>query len=215
MRILVFSQHFWPESFRINDVARSLCDAGHEVLVLTGQPNYPEGKVRPGYRAFSTGVEDWQGIPVHRVPLLPRGDGGAWRLAGNYLSFIASAMLFGAWRLRRERIDVVLVYATSPLLQAIAALALARLKRAAIVTWVQDLWPQSLSATGYVTSPRLLAMVGRAVRWIYARQDLVLVQSAGFLVPVKALAPETLSTKVKLTLAETLKLTRLPSTTMV
>jgi glycosyltransferase involved in cell wall biosynthesis len=196
MRILVFSQHFWPESFRINEVAHALRAAGHEVLVLTGQPNYPGGQVLPGYSAASTGVEDYGGIAVHRVPLWPRGRGGAWRLAGNYLSFIASAVLFGAWRLRRQRVDVVLVYATSPLLQAIAAVTLARLKRAALVTWVQDLWPQSLRATGYVTHPRLLAAVALVVRWIYARQDLLLVQSEGFVDAVRALAPARVEVRV-------------------
>ncbi len=189
MRILVFSQHFWPESFRINDVARDLAAAGHEVQVLTGQPNYPEGRVQPGYRAWATGVEQAGGLRIHRVPLLPRGRGGALRLAANYLSFIASAALFGLWRLRRESFDVVLVYATSPLLQAIGAVLLARRKRAALVTWVQDLWPDSLRATGYVTSPRLLRAVASVVRWIYARQDLILVQSEGFVAPVRALAP--------------------------
>lgn len=192
MRILVFSQHFWPETFRINDVARQLHEAGHEVTVLTGQPNYPAGTVFPGYRALATGSERWQGLTIERVPLLPRGRASAARLAGNYLSFIGSAAVFGAWRLRRRRFDVVVVYATSPLLQAIAAIALARLKNCALVTWVQDLWPQSLEVTGYVRHPRLLALVARVVRWIYAHQTLVLVPSHAFETPVRALAPATL-----------------------
>ena len=121
MRILVFSQHFWPESFRINDVAQSLRAAGHEVTVLTGQPNYPAGAVYPGYRAASTGVEHWHGIDIHRVPLVPRGANSARRLVLNYLSFIFSSALFGAWRLRGQRFDVVFVYASSPLLHAARA----------------------------------------------------------------------------------------------
>lgn len=188
MKILVFSQHFWPESFRINDVAQSLAAAGHEVTVLTGQPNYPSGRVFEGYRAASTGVQRFGALQVHRVPLVPRGQGSAWRLVANYLSFIVSATVVGAWRLRGQRFDVVFVYASSPLLQALAAIALARLKGAALVTWVQDLWPQSLQATGYVRNPRVLAAVAAVVRWIYAHQDLVLVQSPGFVAPVRALA---------------------------
>ena len=192
MRILVFSQHFWPESFHINDVARRLHVAGHEVEVLTGQPNYPEGQVFAGYRAFACGREDWDGIPIHRVPLVPRGSASAPRLVANYLSFIASSATFGAWRLRGRRFDVVLVYATSPLLQAIGAWAIAGLKGAALVTWVQDLWPQSLQATGYVRRPAVLAAVAQVCRWIYARQTLVLVPSPAFEVPVRALAPAAL-----------------------
>ena len=189
MRILVFSQHFWPESFRINDVVRQLHAAGHQVSVLTGQPNYPGGAVFSGYRAAASGVEDWQGVPIHRVPLLPRGQPSALRLVGNYLSFIASGATFGAWRLRGQSFDVILVYATSPLLQALAAVALARLKHCALVTWVQDLWPQSLQVTGYVRHPRALAAVAAVVRWIYARNTLLLVPSQAFVAPVRALAP--------------------------
>jgi len=189
VRILVFSQHFWPETFRINDVVRQLHDAGHEVAVLTGQPNYPGGTVYPGYRAAATGVEVWDGVAIHRVPLLPRGRASAARLVGNYLSFIASAALAGAWRLRGQRFDVVLVYATSPLLQAIAAVALARIKKCALVTWVQDLWPQSLEVTGYVKHPHLLAAVARVVRWIYRHNTMLLVSSQAFEAPVRALAP--------------------------
>ena len=196
MKILIFSQHFWPESFVINDVAQSLHDAGHEITVLTGQPNYPAGRVFDGYRAASTGVERFGAINVHRVPVAPRGQGGALRLAANYLSFIASSVLFGAWRLRGQRFDVVFVYASSPLLQAIGAIALARLKQCPVVTWVQDLWPQSLQATGYVKSPRVLAAVAAAVRWVYAHQQMVLVQSPGFEAAVRQLAPPGLPVRV-------------------
>lgn len=189
MRVLVVSQHFWPESFRINQVAADLKAAGHEVTVLTGQPNYPAGTVFPGYRAASAGRQWHDGLEIQRVPLVPRGRGSALRLAANYLSFIACAALVGAWRLRSRRFDVVFVYGTSPILQAIAAIALARLKGCALVTWVQDLWPQSLQATGYVRHPGALAAVARVVRWIYARCDRLLVQSRAFEAPVRALAP--------------------------
>jgi len=164
--------------------------------VLTGQPNYPGGAVYPGYRAAATGVEHWDGIDVHRVPLAPRGANSARRLVLNYLSFVFSSAVVGAWRLRGQRFDVVFVYASSPLLQAVGALVLARLKGCAIVTWVQDLWPESLQATGYIRNPRVLAIVAAVVRGIYQRQDLVLVQSPGFVDPVRALAPATLPVRV-------------------
>src|SRR5690242_12868227 len=163
MRVLILSQHFWPETFRINEVAHSLREAGCEVEVLTGQPNYPDGAVFPGYRAFSSGREDFDGIPVHRVPLMPRGRSGALRLIGNYLSFIASASLVGPWRLRGRRYDVIFVYGTSPILQAIAALMLRLFKRCPVAVWVQDLWPQSLQVTGYVRNPRVLFGVAAVV----------------------------------------------------
>ena len=188
MNVLVFSQHFWPESFAINGVVRSLVEQGCHVTVLTGQPNYPDGEVLPGYSAWRVGREAGPDCEILRVPLVPRGRGGAVRLALNYLSFIASASLFGPWLLRRKRVDVVFVYATSPLLQALAALVVARFKGAARVIWVQDLWPESLSLTGYVRSPAILSGVGRVVRLIYRHADLLLAQSHGFVAPIRALA---------------------------
>ena len=191
MKVLLLSQHFWPESFRINDVALALQASGHEVVVLTGQPNYPGGKVFSGYHAAAAGCETHQGVHIHRVPLVPRGSGSAPRLVANYLSFIASATLVGAWQLRGQHFDVVFVYGTSPILQAWAGVVLAWLKRCALVTWVQDLWPQSLQVTGYVSRPRLLATVAWLVRQLYRRCDLLLLQSRGFELPVRALAGAT------------------------
>jgi glycosyltransferase involved in cell wall biosynthesis len=191
MRVLIVSQHFWPETFRINEVAHSLREAGCEVAVLTGQPNYPDGVVFQGYRAFATGMDDFEGVPVHRVPLLPRGRSGALRLIGNYLSFVVSASLIGPWLLRGKSFDVVFVYGTSPILQVFPALVLRLFKRCAVVTWVQDLWPQSLQITGYVRSPRLLSIVASVVRGLYRRSDLLLVQSKGFLSSVSPMAGNT------------------------
>ena len=192
MKVLVLSQHFWPESFRINDVVESLRSAGCEVCVLTGQPNYPEGAVFKGFRAAALTTERHStGYLIHRVPLIPRGAGGAGRLALNYLSFLVSACMLGPWILRGQRFDVVFVYGTSPILQAIAGIVLKRLKKCVLVTWVQDLWPQSLEATGFVRNRRLLAAVDRVVRWIYRRSDLVLVPSKAFLAPVAAMAGRT------------------------
>ena len=191
MKILVLSQHFWPETFPINNVAKSLRDAGCDVSVLTGQPNYPDGKIFPGYRAFSLGHEDHEGIRIHRVPLAPRGRASALMLAVNYLSFMVGGSLLGPWLLRGERFDVVFVYGVSPILKIFPALAVRRSTGGVLVTWVQDLWPQSLQVTGFVQSPRLLSMVAKVVRWLYRRNDLLLVQSQGFVPLVAAMSGRT------------------------
>ena len=189
MRILIVSQYFWPEGFRINEVVRSLVEKGVEVDVLTGKPNYPEGAVFNGYRAGGCQVESWAGATVYRVPLFPRGARGALRLALNYLSFVASGLMFGPWLLRKRQYDVVFVYGLSPILLAIPAIFLAWIKRRKLIVWVQDLWPESLSATGYVRNARVLRAVEWVVRWIYRHTDLLLVQSRAFEAPVAALAP--------------------------
>ena len=177
MRVLVLSQYFWPEGFQINHVVQSLVGRGIEVDVLTGKPNYPEGVVFDGYRAWGCQTEQWAGAGIYRVPLVPRGTKSAVRLALNYLSFVVSGLVFAPWMLRARSYDAIFVYAPSPILQAIPALFLGRIKRCPVLLWVQDLWPESLVATGYVRSPRVLLAVERVVRFIYRRTDLLLVQS--------------------------------------
>jgi len=191
MRVLVVSQYFWPESFRINEVVRTLVEKGVEVDVLTGKPNYPEGAVYAGYRAWGCQVAPWAGATVFRLPLFPRGARSAWKLVLNYLSFVAMGVLFGPWMLRKRRYDVVFVYGLSPILQTLPALWLGWLKRRKVIVWVQDLWPESLSATGYVRNRTVLKLVERVVRFIYCHVDLLLVQSEAFLGPVSGLASET------------------------
>ena len=192
LRILVLSQYYWPESFRINEVVESLRCAGCHITVLTGQPNYPLGEVFDGYHAGGIKVQQHElGYSIYRVPLAPRGRGGAIGLVANYLSFVLSASVLGPWLLRKQHFDVVFVYAPSPIIQAVPAVWLAFLKRAKLVTWVQDLWPQSLEATGFVRNRRVLDTVAVLVRWIYRHCDLLLVQSQAFVPPVKAMAGRT------------------------
>ena len=138
MRVLVLSQYFWPESFRITEVVESLRRVGCHVTVLTGQPNYPQGEVFEGYRAAGFGVQQHEaGYSIYRVPLVPRGRRGAAGLVANYFSFVLSATLLGPWLLRNQQFDVIFVYAPSPIIQAIPAVWLAFIKRAKLVTWVQ------------------------------------------------------------------------------
>ena len=192
MRVLVLSQYFWPESFRINEVVESLRCVGCHITVLTGQPNYPQGEMFDGYSAAGFGAQQHEaGYRIYRVPLLPRGRGRAFCLGANYLSFVLSASVLGPWLLRKQRFDVVFVYAPSPIIQAIPAVWLAFIKRAKLVTWVQDLWPQSLEATGFVHNRRMLVIMAILVRWIYRRNDLLLVQSQAFIPTVQAMAGKT------------------------
>lgn len=190
MRVLTFSQYYWPENFRINDVAKSLLAKGIEVEVLTGKPNYPRGKLFAGYRAWKCQQEIYQNININRIPMVARGNGG-WRLAVNYLSFVVSGLLFSPWMLRKKKFDVIFIYAPSPILQAIPAIFLGWVKGCPVVLWVQDLWPESLSATGHVRNRTVLKLVEQVVRFIYRHTDLLLVQSRAFEEPVRALASGT------------------------
>jgi colanic acid biosynthesis glycosyl transferase WcaI len=180
MRILVVCQYFWPEAFRVNDLVAALGERGHGVTVLTGMPNYPGGRYFPGYRPWAPRQETFAGAQVLRVPLVPRGAGGAVRLAANYLSFAALASARAAVT-RRGPWDVSLVYQLSPVTQAFPALLLKKLHGVPVATWVQDIWPESVTATGMVRAPALVSAARRLSRWVYAGSDAVLAQSRAFL----------------------------------
>lgn len=182
MRILIVTQYFWPESFRINDLALALKSRGHEISVLTGIPNYPAGKIFEGFGFLSFGYSDYNGIKILRVPLFARRQGKSWQLALNFLSFAFSACLLGPL-LCRDEYDIVFVYEPSPFTVGLPGALMRRLKKAPLLFWVQDLWPESLYATGAIKSPWLLKMVGVLVCFIYKRCDRVLIQSRGFMQP--------------------------------
>ncbi|KAA0690848.1 glycosyltransferase WbuB [Halopseudomonas laoshanensis] len=184
LSILILTQYFWPENMRINDLVEGMVGKGHEVTVLTGVPNYPEGKTFPDFVANPGNFAEYSGARVFRVPLIPRGS-RSLTLALNYLSFFVSASTIGAYKLRGQKFDAVFVYAVSPILAAIPALVIGKLKKAPTYVWVLDLWPETLSAVGVVKSKKALAWVGRVVSWIYNRTDYILVQSQGFVESVK------------------------------
>ena len=128
------------------------------------------------------------GYDIHRVPLIPRGNGRSVRLALNYLSFVVSGFVFGPWLLRKQSFDVILVFGTSPILQAIPAIWLKWLKGSKLVIWVQDLWPQSLEVTGHVGNRQVLGAVRAVTRWIYSKCDLLLAQSHAFIAALRPMA---------------------------
>ncbi len=180
LRILVVSQYFWPENFRINDLVKEWIRRGHQVTVLTGIPNYPSGKVFDSYRKQPNSFAEYEGAQVVRVPILPRGTRGL-RLLLNYMSFVVGACGFGPWLLRNKKADVIFVFEPSPVTVGLPAVWFGKIKKAPVVFWVLDLWPETLAAIGVVRSPRVLGWVGHMVRFIYNRCTLVLGQSRGFL----------------------------------
>ncbi|MEY2861693.1 MAG: hypothetical protein RL392_2151 [Pseudomonadota bacterium] len=187
MRLLVVTQYFWPESFRINDLVAELRSKGHDVTVLTGWPNYPDGKVFDPYRKDPAQYASFEGARVVRVPLLPRGRGGM-RLILNYLTFALSASVLGLWKLRGQNFDVVLVHEPSPITVGLPGAVMRAAKRAPMALWVLDLWPETLKAVGVVKSEWLLRLVGRLVSFIYWRCDLILAQSRSFIPQIRRYA---------------------------
>jgi colanic acid biosynthesis glycosyl transferase WcaI len=180
MRVLVVTQYFWPENFRINDLVAELVRRGHDVTVVTGVPNYPTGIVYPDYLAEKSRFNVFCGAAVIRVPIVPRGR-GVISLILNYLSFAASASVVGTWRLRRLGVDVIFVFEPSPVTVGLPALLFRRTKNARMAFWVLDQWPETLAAVGAIRSRFLLSIVGGLVSFIYRRCDLLLAQSRSFI----------------------------------
>lgn len=184
MRVLIVTNHFWPENFRVNDLAVGLKERGHDVCVFTAIPDYPEGKFYPGYGLFKRRTEYYQGILIKRYPLIPRGKGRSWNLILNYLSSAMMSCLLAPLYCR-GRYDVIFVFHTSPISVGFPAVLLRRLKSIPLIFWNLDLWPESLSATGAVTSATTINLVRKVVRSIYRRCDRLLVSSRGFVESIK------------------------------
>jgi len=179
LKVLIVSQYFWPENMRINDLVEGLSQRGHEVTVLTGWPNYPEGRVFEDFRRSPEQYAEYRGAKIVRVPFIPRGKRSI-TLILNYVSFFISGSVFGSWKLRGREFDAIFVYAVSPIMSAIPALVIGRFKRVPVCIWVLDLWPETLKAVGVLSNARLLALVGKGVSWIYNRADYLLLQSRAF-----------------------------------
>lgn len=184
MRILVVTQYFWPENFRINDLVSEFCSLDNQVTILTGYPNYPSGMVFPEFRLNPSAFAKFQSAKVVRVPLITRGKGGL-RLMLNYASFVISATVFGIWRLRGQKFDVIFVFEPSPITVGLPAIFLSNIKRTPLVFWVLDLWPQTLEALGVIRSKYLLKAIGFLVTFIYNRCDLILAQSKSFIPQIR------------------------------
>jgi colanic acid biosynthesis glycosyl transferase WcaI len=185
MRLLIVTQYFWPEDFRINDLATELSRRGHEITVLTGLPNYPDGRIFAAFRSNPRHYDRLEGVRIVRVPLIARGKGGI-RLIANYMSFAVSACLFGFWKLRGHKFDAIFAYEPSPITVGIPAAFMRGMKNAPMALWVLDLWPETLRALGVVRAPSMLAAVGRLVSAIYDRCDLILAQSRSFVPQIEA-----------------------------
>ena len=145
MKILVVCQHYKPEPFRVADLCESLAKVGHEVTVITGIPNYPEGKVYAGYENKQKRDETFNGVKIHRCFTIPRKHGVFFRVL-NYYSFSLSSRCYLS-RLKEE-FDVVFVYQLSPVMMASGALTYAKKHQKKVVLYCLDLWPESLIAGG-------------------------------------------------------------------
>lgn len=178
MKILVICQYFYPEEFKVNELVEGLVKRGNEVTVLTGKPTYPRGDYPDGYKFWGVQHEVYKGAKVIRVPELPRGNGRAIGIAKSMLSFLITS----SWYAKRHHIkaDAILCFQLSPVTMANAALIYKRRLGAKLVHWVQDLWPESVTATTPIKKGLIISWLNHFVTKVYQKSDTILIQSKAF-----------------------------------
>lgn len=180
MKILIVTNHFYPENFKCNDLAFELQKRGHKVTVMTTIPNYPLGKYLDGYGVFKRRREVINGVTIHRSLITPRGKDNKIKLALNYLTGTIFASLRAClWSVTR-RFDLVIVHETSPVMIGIPGVIIKRIQRIPMLFWVLDLWPESLQAAGDINNPLVLNCFRNLTRWIYRNSNRILISSKGF-----------------------------------
>lgn len=177
MRILVVCQYYYPEPFRITDICETLVQKGHQVTVLTGLPNYPEGEVLDEYRWGRKRNVILNGVEIIRCFEIGRGR-GRLRLFLNYLSFALSGSLKA--RTLTDSFDVVFVNQLSPVMMALPAITYKRKHHKKILLYCLDLWPESLAAGGIAPSSFIYKIFLNISRRIYGSTDKILVTSSMF-----------------------------------
>jgi len=176
--LLVVSQYFYPEQFRINDICSEWVKRGYKVTVLTGIPNYPQGKFYKGYGFFKKTKEYYNGMEIRRIPLLPRGT-GVLMMALNYFSFVVSGFFWSIFT--GLNTDIVFIYEVSPMTQALPGVWYAKRKKIPCFLYVMDLWPENVEIIGGVKNKTILGLIGKIVNYIYFNCDKIFTSSKSFI----------------------------------
>lgn len=177
MKILVITQYFYPESFRVNTLCRELVNRGHDVTVMTGYPQYPYGRIYDGYGFDIPYEKEWNGIKIHRVKTYPRGKTPIGLLM-NCVSFVTSG---NRWvKHCEEKFDAVYVFEVSPVTVGLPAVTYKKKFGTPMFFNLQDLWPENVEEVLGIKFPPLTWYINRIVDKIYGSSDKVLCASNGF-----------------------------------
>ena len=177
-RVIYLTQWFDPEPcFKGIRFVNTLASAGYEVEVVTGFPNYPSGSLYEGYALSPFKREYFEKFIITRVPLYPSHDNSAFRRSLNYLSFCFSALVY--LTLFARKADVIYAY-NPPITVGFVACLAKFLRRSKVINDVQDLWPDTLTATGMIRPGLLLNLISSLSNWVYRYSDQIVVLSPGF-----------------------------------
>lgn len=175
--ILVVSQYFYPEQFRINDMCQEWAKRGHKVTVVTGIPNYPMGKTFEGYGLTKKRHEIWNGIEIYRIPLIPRGSSSIGMIL-NYLSFMISGIFAG--KFKKIKADYVFSFEVSPMTQVMTGVSFAKKLKVPHYLYVQDLWPENVITVTGISNPIVIKPIDKMVDYIYKNTDEIFAISPSF-----------------------------------
>ena len=181
MKILVICQYYYPEPFRVHDICEELVKRGHEVTVVTGEPNYPEGFIYPGYEKHQKADEVKNGVVIHRCPIIPRKTGAFHRFL-NYFSYsrLAKKYVKGLKTTDGKPFDVVFVNQLSPVMMAEPAVVYRKKHKTPVVLYCLDLWPESLVTGGIKRNSIIYRIFHKISKRIYRSVDRILVTSRSF-----------------------------------
>lgn len=176
-KILIVCQHFWPESFRINDIGDFLTlEKNCDIDVLCGIPNYPKGAFYSGYSYFKKRNEKYHGVNIKRVLEIPRGDNSNARIFINYISFPLFS-LFHIPRLLTQKYDKIFIYQLSPVMMAITGIIVGKIKKVETIMYVLDLWPENLFSVLAIKSKILRRIITDISHWHYKEADKIIALS--------------------------------------
>lgn len=176
--ILVISQYFHPETFRINDIAIEWVKRGYKITILTGIPNYPMGKFFPGYSWTKKRHETWNGMNIIRIPLVARGHSTIGMVL-NYYSFVISGWFWN--RINKVKADIVFSFELSPMTQVKVGCGYAKKHKVPHYVYVQDLWPENVEAITGIHSKFVIGPIDWMVDKIYKQADKIFVTSPSFI----------------------------------
>lgn len=181
MKILIVTQYIYPEPFKSTELAFELAARGYHVDVLTGIPNYPEGKYYSGYGLFKKRKEVVNGVTFYRCMQTPRKlfPGGVGLML-NYLTFMMNATLWVLFKfVWQKRYDAIITHEPSPITQIVPACILGNMKKIPVYSWIQDIWPDALVSAGGSIGQRLAPLVGKLTEWVYRNSTKLLITSKG------------------------------------
>ena len=178
--ILILTNHFYPENFRVNDVAFELAKNNFNVTVLTGIPDYPQGRFYEGYGLFKKRKEIVQGVKVIRIPLIPRGKDSLFMLSLNYISYAFCLTIRSFFIALFHKFDSILVHHTSPVFLGVPAVMIKKMQKIKLYFWNLDIWPESVTETTGLKLTLIVKLLNKIVGFIYQNSNKVLISSHAF-----------------------------------